>query len=383
MQETKAKTNRKKLAYNDRSDNRISNKSIKRPHRKEKSKDHNTKRNDSIFNVVFKPKSLLEICAKGYPHAMFMGEATQIKIIKDIYPIIKDDISIFAGTKLFNEQTPPYEVLQWMIERFSDIVNHNDWEIVNAIDEYVIEIHQPYDDIPEQGHSFQFYTMYNLREQYPHVYEIFFHICSFLKHKIGLETWKDNELEYAIDICEQEVLNQEELMDDIDVDAYKESIKFYQEGPPEIVNNEINDCIVTDIGYLKLLLKQIDNVPDVIITILSQCIDKVEKLIELNKRIDEFIYIPKTEEYNDTNPLTLKTSHSIMWNCDDEDDPIYSNIKFSNQSTWENYGIVGFYYNMILTKERSIADKSDFPYVLNKLMNLLCDLTFEKYKLLI
>ena len=41
----------------------------------------------------------------------FENTGNVIDIIKDIYPHIKDDVSLFKGTKVFNEQTEPHEFL--------------------------------------------------------------------------------------------------------------------------------------------------------------------------------------------------------------------------------------------------------------------------------
>lgn len=288
-----------------------------------------------------------------------------IDLIRDIYPHIKDDISIFLPTKIFNEKTDPHDFFDWIISRYLEVNKFTDWAIEYSGDKYYLVCYEDM-DISVDGHSVSASFLEELRYKNRKLHNLFIGFLSLLHHKFNVPMWFDDysDTNSGLDFLKDEIDN------DIDDEEFKEIkalIKKYEKGVINTIAQEIKSLYIS-VENFKFALNNYNPTKDTNKKQLN-FLKKWVSLFDYNCSFLDFIYVSKKES-EDGIPPTPENYAGINWELNTSKDRLADFIEWNYQSMCENsFDIIPF-RKVIVNNEDS--SHSDFPKKYVEMLDELC-----------
>jgi len=293
---------------------------------------------------------------------LFQNGVSPIDLIKKLYPIMKDDISIFLHSKSFNENTDPIDFLDWMFRCYEEIHSEAIWSIEDE------GIQRMYDyQIAEGGHSVGIDFYPTIKEENPMLYDLMVGIIGLLHGQFNVPCFWNADNDYTDEMVEEELREMLEMKgadrDKKAIRIYKDYIKEYKTGNYKIVENDIKGSSFN--MKLYKLFKPKNNKE-------KSCKEFIENALKLLAKYPETkfwdFYHATEEEFNDGCPVMPSDYCAIGWRYEDDDDP-YSRYDSQNtQINWENYGALPFRWIEMNEEDK---EESYFPYEWIYLLNNL------------
>ena len=296
------------------------------------------------------------------------------QILIDIYPQIKEDISIFEGTYNIEENTNPLSVLKLLLKLYNEVIDF-DWEIAYSKGSFTLAITKEL-NIPDQGYGFDFIEFWEIRYQNKAVYKLAIEILRHLKF-IGSEFWDEGEGSYVLDILDQEIF-ENEYNDKEQLNLVKDTKTYYESGAPKIAMDQVNESLPS-IPRLVAYIKDLNIKRYALHRQMKEWAELVMQLSELGDVMDD--YIAKHKE-SDDEMIKPDAWFPVIWSTYD-DDPVWIYRTQTFQSTAEN----SYHSNFIKKENLNCSDQREIPLFLElliKIFNKGCDITkdlHEKRKL--
>jgi len=252
---------------------------------------------------------------------LFQNGASPIDLIRDLYPIMEDDLSIFLHSKVYNEKTDPIDFLQWMLNCYEEIHHEANWTIDAEYGTGIFHTWRMYDyDIGECGESIPIDFMPKLKKENLKIYKLMAGMISVMVDRFGIPAyWNDDEN---------------------DIKRIKFNKKIFDALIPK---NKLEQACV---DFIKTSLGVIEQYP--------------------NEHFHKYLHM-REDEGEDGTPITPVETCGILWDYDD-DNRVASVVKMGVQSRWENYGSIPLRYQV---KDDGDDRPSLFPYELINLLKLL------------
>jgi len=284
---------------------------------------------------------------------LFQDGVSPIDLIKEYYPIMKDDISIFLHTKSFNENTDPIDFLDWMFRCYEEIHSEAVWSMEEE------GIKRLYDyNIAEEGHSvgIDFYPM--IKEENPMLYDLMVGILGLLYRQFQVPCFWNADFDCTEEMVEQEL---EEMLEikgkDKDKDSikrYKHYIEEYTKGNHKMVENDIKEKTFNMKLYNLFRPKNSKE---------KTCKVFIDWSLKLLAKYPETkfwdFYHATEDEFNDGSPVMPSDYCAIGWRYDDDEDPFSYHDSQNTQMMWENYGTIPFRHVEMNNEDK---EQSCFPY---------------------
>jgi hypothetical protein len=338
---------------------------------KKKSKSNTTISISRIDNL--KPINFIEI---DYilKRGLFEEGGSPETIIKDIFPVIKEDIDVFFKEDIFNKDTQPADFLYWMLQCYDD-VQDEPWDIAyyDRDEKFHIETYYEYNDIGCEGKSVGLRFMPELKKKNEDLFWLLVALLSCLKNT-GVPFWFNNMMhEQAIDSV---AWNLEDCIEDFDKDEEtdaRNALAEYKCGEPYVLKSQIEDC---NISLSELILELKDFKPKNKLE--RKCKNILDLGIELaltGKSFPNFIHVTK-EEYDYGWPGTANEYACLGWSYEKTCPIAYEESNFYESSTNE-YGVAPF-RELFLDSEK--ITKSKFPEIYVKMLNKIREVEEEIMK---
>jgi len=282
-----------------------------------------------------------------------------VDIIKDIYPIIKDDISIFMSPT-FTEYTQPIEFLRWMMECYTEL--YEEWEITEELDKFVIRrcINYPIDAV---GYSLELKFINEVSDK--RMRNLLISCFSLLK-KFGVPFW---EHQYGIEAAEQIINDQlEEALMQKNDNRNEEEIQYLEDGLQEIKDmeslaKELDDNTVTIEQFIEAknnYIKENEIHKDI-----TDFFSKFEEFVVMEDSLMNYIF-SFDYELEDGNPIMPYEYAQIAYNLCDSSAVGQQLNEFSTMNYNES-GALPF-RNEIVNEVEGVL--KDFPFKYVELLNL-------------
>lgn len=262
-----------------------------------------------MFGLDLKEKSVFEVhTTTGIP---FLGtERQQRKAIADIYPIIRDEISIFFESKNFNKNTPPSEFLYQILNWFSATTSC-DWDLVEQGNSYyIVQQHIMKEDVDFMVFDADF--MLDLKKLDENFYRA---MCFALKCLAEMDVelwdsdWEEMALDYYENIAEEGEIDEPEEM--------KKVVELYRTGDPKKVMDDVRGITGgSKDWWIKMAAQlntyQLDSLED-----LKEFIMQVIALSKCGNRISDFYTGQRINDYYSEDALAPFSWIRVSWNRDD------------------------------------------------------------------
>jgi len=291
------------------------------------------------------------------------------QVIKDIYPIIKDDISIFMQPN-FSENTDEADFLHWMLSCYEELYADEQWSLIYG-DKWILirSIDYP---IPEENTCPEFRFLYTKEshKDYQRINNLFIMFLS-LSFRRGNAMWWDNHFhDMAIDqISErvEETISDPKYFDKEEINNIKDAMnesEFLASLQAEIKGNTVS------LKEFKGLINEFKPLN----TIERRCIETFKNVIDtmnmgINPNNYSFVFLSE-EEYH--TPLTPACYSYFGWALDDEGGWIGSDVSMYMTSCWNEGGTSPFRDVIFNEKEKEFSDN---PFLYTSMMNELQTLT--------
>lgn len=297
------------------------------------------------------------------------------KAIIDIYPFVKDDISIFSESIIFNEKTKPEEFLIWMLQCYQEIYPEKIVSITtNKFDDFALITYCDY-AIQERSYSVSLSFLEKLKDKNIVLFQLIIEYLANLRNQLNVPFWFDNhDFENAVEYSEGMI---EEINPD-DEEVYlqhKYELDKYKDG----IVAEIEIAIKNSSCLFDELLKKLGSYKPK-----NDKEGKIIKILEENLLIfnydlnfNRFIHYSDSDMNQESWPATPFDYAIFGWELDDSIDEVAFFIQESFQNTVNEYGIIPFRYHEI---NNSDLKPSNFPYDYIQLLNdfeEICSLSKE------
>jgi hypothetical protein len=303
-----------------------------------------------------------------------------IQIIKDIYPVIKDDISIFLHQKSFNENTSPAEFLHWMLSSYENVYSECQWDIYSKNNKH--HIIKVYDyDHNEMGQAISLDFLPFLKKENIHLYKMITCLLSNLYHKLNVPFYFDNEeiddaiehIECEINDIGNELLNtalSNEHKNEVrrEIILMEETIQEHKTGYAKEVENDIRKNF-SNFSLIDLQIKIESYLPES--SKEKDCIIFLKEALKLFKykdNLSKYVHIHQSEWENSI-PITPNDYACMGWNYDD-DNPVSKYLNMIHESNWNESGSVPYRYSEIDNED---VKPSKLPIDYLKVLELLCN----------
>ena len=276
------------------------------------------------------------------------------QIIKDIYPIIKDDISIFINKEITKE-TKPIDFLSWMMRCYTEL--YDEWEIVKT-SKYIIRRFIDY-DIEPIGYSVEIKFVKSIKDRI--LYELLIGAFSLLKKK-NVPFWDNYSIEMTHDTIYSEL---EELL--MEKERDESHIEYLEDGMKELsdMENLINEIKHNNMTY------------DEFVAIKNNFIKttKYESLVNFFNYLEDFLKIDDNifnyslyfhSDVDEGNPI-MPFEYAQISYCLDDSNAVGWNLNQYSTSNYNEYGALPF--RSVVENEVENA-MSDYPYKYIEMLNL-------------
>lgn len=261
-----------------------------------------------MFGLDLREKNVFEVQAKtGEP--LLGSERQQRKAIADIYPIIRDEVSIFFESKNFSDNTPPGEFLYQILSWFSTTTSC-DWQLVEQGDSYyIVQQHIMKEDVDFMVFDADF--MPTLRELDENFYRA---MCFALKclEEMDVELWDSHWEEMAFDFYDN--ADESEIED---FDEIKKLVEEYRTGEPQKVLKDVRSKTGESKEWWIKMAAQLNTYQLDSLVMLKDFIMQVIALSMSGSRISDFYNGHKINEYYSEDALAPFSWIRVAWNRDD------------------------------------------------------------------
>ena len=341
----------------------IDNGIIKKQHRKRNrnSRKTNTNVHFSTTNNL-KELSSLEI---DYLLGAGLFATEEIEgIIKAIYPQMREELSAFEGTILFNDNTPPIDFLYWMLSSYRDYYPGIDWSIEKNESQgsLVLFRYHEYNEIEEGGHAIPLNFLPAVRKKNTLLFDIFCGMFSLMRRTLRVPFYFDDEygeLEYAIDVAENSFY---EYTEEDEKKSLQEYIDCYKSGDAfqigEIIKGETIDF--NTLTKIILDFKHKNRIEKKCIEFIKDCMIFIDEFKD--DSFHSYVFVSNDEEEDGT-PINPYDYAQFAWSFN-EDDPIVHFIEESNQMRYQESYLLPFRWTSFGKKN----EPTNFP---NKYIDIL------------
>ena len=305
---------------------------------------------------------------------IFKDGGTAEQLIKDIYPIIKDDIDIFLHTKYFTEDTEPIDFAQWMLTMYSYSQNNSNWSVEYEEDKFLLKTIVDYNN-DEIGHSCELDFLPKLERVNLNLSEMLIGTFSLLYRKFDIPFYFNEDIDHCVCIAEENISEMENEKDDDDrayVKHLKQQIEYYTVGDPIICGDKIKESGVS-IEKLNSYVSVFKPKEDYEVRIIEIIKHSLEIINNYHEPFHNYVHFTE-EEKSDGLPGSPYGYAMMGWS--------YSGGRFLNdileqdmedrfQSDCEMFGTIPF-RRLIVNNEHDKECKFPFEYL--KLLNNLCSL---------
>ena len=291
-------------------------------------------------------------------------------IIRDIYPMIQDDISFFISPNITSE-TPPIEFLRWMMQCYTDI--YGEWEITKDGNKYQLKRLIAY-DIDAVGYSVE--TEFLGRVEDIEMFNLLITSLSLMR-SVGVPFWDGT---YAVEMAQEMIdmdIEELESMDDKDVD--KEEFEGLKKGKKELIVMEglINRIIADKVTFEDFIISKNELIEkkelDKSIVDLFNCL---EKFLKIDDNILNYSCFYDSD-LDDGHPVMPHEYAHIAYSLDDNS-AIGYRLNQSSSDSYNNYGALPFSCEVINEVEDIV---SDYPHKYIELLNLFVKVEQYYYNL--
>lgn len=301
---------------------------------------------------------------------LFKDGANPIDLIKDLYPILIEDISIFLHSKVFNKDTDPIEFLTWMLKCYEEIYPDTYWEIeADSMGNY--HFFRTYDyDIGDVGESVPIDFMPKLKKYNLKLYRMVAGMLGVLKGKYNIPCyWEDDDFNQAIEVCEGEL---EQLYLEKREDRDEEAILALEQS---IYDSDKGGAVETQLELEKQKFNyKVFKAYKPKTNLDKDCVKFIQHSLYLmdefpNENFWKYIHFTSQNE-DDGWPITPGETCSLLWNYD-EGDWVANYVQMNVQSRWENYGSIPFRF---VVKDNDNDEPSMFPYEWINVLQVLAEI---------
>jgi hypothetical protein len=352
---------------------------------------------ENVANVNFLTTNNLKFISSlemdyFFGEGLFHNGATPTELIKQLYPLMKDDLDVFLHTKVFNEETNPIEFLNWMLLLYEEIHHDAHWSIEEdrESEHHIYRIYDYTHD--ENGRSVGLQFLPQIKRENKELYKL---LTGALKLLIPLGIpfwWQDDEFEYALDMVESDIYEYKIDLKDLDnvgdeecrvpeedraerrkeIKGYiresKKTLKEYKDGVVPETQNDIEIAEFSFSDYNEFIART---------SLEEYCKEFIDKLL---KFVDEYhkdnlmryVHFLK-EELEEAIPISPHQYCAIGWSYND-DDLVSDKKSMITQSTWNEYGAVPFRY---MEKDDIDSEISLMPFDWFVVLNSLQDVASE------
>jgi len=283
-----------------------------------------------------------------FKKGIFEDNDNIIKMIKDIYPVIYNNIPVYEIDN-FNENTKPIDFLNWILDRYLNTSPPGEkWTIFynKDIDKFLIEYIYEYDDIGIEGRSAPISFLLTLEKENKKLYELFIAYLHHVNKAINIPIYSndyhyDDTLVYLEDDIE-EMKNQdvdaeyaEEHLEDLKIK--EEDLKCYKEGNAFRIGQEITHCKISK----NLLLETLKNYKvkkKIHKAILKLIKDNINLLHETEYKLNDF-YLNNEDDDEELSSAMFDQWACIIWSLDDS---VFNFMEQMYNDTAGNYGVIPF-----------------------------------------
>ena len=321
------------------------------------SRNRGTKRKSTAYVNFLTTNNLRKILSLELDNknqeGLFDKKTSPLDYIKKLYPIMKDDISIFLHTKSFNENTTPAEFLDWMFRCYEEIHSEAVW----SIDEEGIKRLYDY-NIAEEGHSvgIDFYPM--IKEENPMLYDLMVGIIGLLYNQFKIPCFWNADFDCVEEMVDEELsellLEKGKDRDKDSIRRYKHYIKEYTKGNYKMVEDDIKG------GSFNMKLYKLFKPKNDKEKACKIFIDWSLKLLTKYPKTKFWEFIHETGEETEEGSSVMPYDYcAIGWRYDDDADPFSWHDSQQTQMMWENYGALPFRHIEMNDEDNK---ESRFPY---------------------
>ena len=316
-----------------------------------------TKRKSATYVNFYTTNSLKDIKSLRLDYlnqkGLFQDGVSPIDLIKEYYPVMKNDISIFLHTKSFNENTDPIDFLDWMFRCYEELHTEAVWTMEDK------GIQRMYDyRIMEEGHSVGIDFYPTIKEENPMLYDLIAGILGLLNGQFQVPCFWNADIDYVKETVEVELEEMLEIKgknrDKESIKRYRQYIKEYTKGNYKMVEEDIRETIFN--GKLYKLFKPKTKKEKAC----KKFIENALKLLTKYPKTKFWNFIHTTEEeLEEGSPVMPYDYCAIGWRYDDNYDPYSWHDMQCTQMNWENYGAIPFRYVRMNEED---DEPSKFPY---------------------
>lgn len=288
---------------------------------------------------------------------IFSEEQNVVKVIKDIYPFIKKDISILLHTKNFAENTEPIDFLSWMIESYDTVKEFDDWDIIrNENGNYYLKSVVDY-NMDDRGYSAQLKFLEVVQRENEKLFDLFIGMFGlFYKELKSPFYFNCSDFEQALDCAEDDLTHcLESDMNEEEREWCIQELDYYNNGNPHIFGEYIKHSEMT-LEQFKVKLKrfkpktELDKLADTFF-------EKALKLFNYNNKFSDFIHLNNEED--DQCPIMPFQYVMFGWNYDEDESKVAWFVEQNLQMNWQEYGSIPFRTEIINNEDKEL---SMFPY---------------------
>jgi len=286
------------------------------------------------------------------------------EIIRDIYPVIKDDISIFLHTRAFNELTKPFEFLEWMIKSFNDVTDSKECSLDYSLEnkKFILKEIIEVEKLKCRGYSPELNFLVELMKTNRNLYSLFIGLFGLFKSELQAVFYFDNdEIDNIFETLEEEL----KWSDEEDFQKNKDILEDYKSGNPKIVETEIKSSKMTvDELYVSLIKFSAKTVDEL------KCVEFIkESLILFDYKESFFDYVHFVgNELELGQPVSPMDYMSFGWSYDNEN-WVDSYLMEENNQNYHEYGIVPARREIINGNHN---DETQFIHKFGEMLDNLC-----------
>ena len=326
---------------------RISRKNIKQRGRSKSAKRLTNKRKQINSNVHLYTTDYINCISSLKVHqylgiGIFENNNDVIKMISDIYPLIKNKENAITEEENLNEDISPLEFLHWILCRYEDTKEPGDqWSVIYNNDKNKFEICYYYDyvDIGEHGRSQSLEFLLKVKNK--DLYELFLGFLHLMNKAIELPYWfNSSDYDYHLEYFQY---NYEEYKDSEDEDEqeiaanYWETLAKYEVGSAK----QLELAIIAKTTTKKLFLKELKEFKPkgkkekMIINFINKHLHLTKK----GKHSLHCFYHPDSEGEN--SPVAFDQYASLIFSYANDDD-FHRHTNEICQMNYNEYGILPF-----------------------------------------
>lgn len=273
---------------------------------------------------------------------IFQNNNDVIKMISDIYPLIKNKDNAISGEENLNKDISPLEFLHWILCRYEDTKEPGDqWSVFynNDKDKFEICYYYDYTDIGEYGRSQSLEFLLKVKSN--DLYELFLGFLHLMNEAISLPFWfNSGDYDYHLEYIEA---NYEEYKDSEHEDDKKVALDYWETLAKYKVGSakQLELAIMAKKITKKLFLKELKEFKPKGKKE-KMIIDFINKHLHLTKKGKHSLYSfyhPDSE--GESSPVAFDQYASLIFSYADDDD-FYKHTNDMCQMNYNEYGILPF-----------------------------------------